>query len=114
MIQHRNPVLIPVLFIVTLGIYGLVWFYKTSDELIRYNKQSDNPLLWLLLALVPILNIIPVWWHAQATAKMSASGKSPVNGVVLFVLWLIFPVGIVITQALLNSHAGEISGDADE
>ena len=111
MIKRRNVVMVPVLWIITLGIYGLFWLYSTSDEVIRYNKQSDNPFLWVLLGLIPPLNIIAIWYHSQAIAQMSTNenGKG-INGVLLFILWFLpipILVGLVISQLQLNKRAGE-------
>ena len=111
MIKRRNVVMVPILWFITLGIYGLVWLYSTSDELIRYNKQNDNPFLWLVLALIPPLNIVTIWFHSQAVARMSAgeTGKG-INNIVLFIIWFVpipFLVGMVVSQMQLNKHAGE-------
>jgi hypothetical protein len=111
MIKRRNVFMVPVLLIVTFGLYGLIWLYATADELIRYNKQKDNPFLWVILALIPPLNVIAIWFHSQAVAKMSASatGKG-INGVLLFVLWFVpipFLVAMMLSQLELNKRVGE-------
>ena len=109
MVMHRNPLIVIVLLIITFGIYGLYWVYSTSDELIRLTNKNDSALLWLVLALIPILNIITLWYHSQAVAEVSRmEGRegSRINGVLLFVLWLIFwPIAIFISQQELNRHA---------
>ena len=109
MIKRRNVVMVPILWLITLGIYGLVWFYQTSDELIRYNKKSDNPVLWLVLALIPGLNLIAIWFHAQAIEYMGTEvGKKGFNGILLFILWFVpipFLVGMILSQWQLNKHA---------
>ena len=111
MIKRRNVTMIPILWIITLGIYGLFWLYSTSDEVIRYNKQSDNPFLWVILALLGPLAIIAIWFHSQAIARMSASGNGKgINGVLLFILWFVpIPlfVGMILSQLQLNKRAGE-------
>mgnify|MGYP001397975550 CR=1 FL=1 len=112
MIKRRNVFIVPVLLVVTLGLYGLVWLYSTADELIRYNKQRDNPFLWLILALIPPLNVVAIWFHSQAVAQMSASetGKG-INGILLFVLWFIpipFLVAMILSQMELNKRAGDV------
>ena len=108
MIKRRNVVMVPILVVITFGIYGLYWLYSTADEVIRYNKSNDNPLLWLILALIPPLNIIAIWFHSHAIAQMSASGNGKgINGVLLFFLWLLPFVGIVVSQLELNKRAGQ-------
>ena len=103
--------MIPILFVITLGIYGLVWFYSTSAEVIRYNRQNDDPVLWLIFAVLPVLNIVAIWYHSQAIGRMrprrEGEGNS-INGGLLFVLWLVpipFLVGMILSQLELNKRA---------
>jgi len=107
-IKRRNVIMVTILFIITFGIYGLYWFYQTADEMIRHNKQeNENPLVWLILALIPIVNLFAVWKHTQAVEQMS---EKNVSGVVLFLLWLIFlPAALIWTQSELNKRAGEVT-----
>ena len=74
LIKRCRVVTVAIPPILTLGIYGLIWLDETSDELISHNKQHNNPLVWLLLALLPPLNVVAMWWYSEAVAKMSASG----------------------------------------
>ena len=100
---RRNILMIPILFVITFGIYGLYWFYSTSNELIRYNKSDENSFVWLLFALIPIVNMIAVWKHSQAIKSMS---ENKVNGVMLFAIWIILPpVAMIWTQAEMNKLA---------
>ena len=111
MIKRRNVMVIVFLWMITLGLYGLVWLYSTSNELIRSNKQNDNPLGWTLLAMLPPLNVFVMWWHAQAVARMSDDGRGyGINPTFLLILW--FPwlpvvptIGAIITQIHLNERA---------
>ena len=106
MIKRRNPVMVPILSVITLGIYGLVWFYSTSDELIRYNKMNANPFAWLILALIPLANLIAIWSHAQAVAQMTREGNGKgINGTVMFLLWFVPFAGIIVSQLELNKRA---------
>ena len=106
MIKRRTAILVPVLFILTLGIYGLYWFYQTSSEMINHNKQeNENPFVWLIFALLPVINLFAIWKHTQAVELMT---EKKVSGVLLFLLWLIpifIPVALVWTQLELNKRA---------
>ena len=108
MIKRRNVIMVPILFIITFGIYGLYWFYQTADEMIRHNKQAnENPLVWLILARFPSVKRLAVWKHTQAVEQM---GEKNVRGGVLFLLWLIFsPAALIWTQSELNKRAGEVT-----
>ena len=112
MIKHRNIVMVLILFVITFGIYGLYWFYSTANELIQRNKQDENPFIWLIMALIPIVNLFAIWKHAQAVELMT---EEKVNGMVLFLLWVVIaPVAIIVTQMELNKRAGQATASADE
>ena len=100
---RRNVLMVPILLVITFGIYGLYWYYTTSDQLIRHNKSDENPFVWLLFALIPIVNMVAVWKHSQAIQIMSGN---KVNGVALFVIWIILPpVAMVWSQSEMNKLA---------
>ena len=109
MFKKRNLIVTLILLFVTIGIYGLYWFYSTADELIKYNNRGGNPLAWLIMALIPILNLVAIWFHASAleTASRKAMGdRSSTSAVLLFILWIIFPpAGLLVSQATLNNLA---------
>ena len=109
MFKKRNLIVTLVLLLVTLGIYGLYWLYSTADELIKYNNKGGNPLAWLIMALVPILNLIVIWFHAsalEAASRKAMGDNSSTNAVLLFILWIILPpLGLLISQATLNNLA---------
>ena len=108
MVKRRNLVFVAVVFPLTLGIYGLYWFYSTAEELIKTNKQEDNSLLWLLMALIPIVNLFAIWKHAQAVGTMTSNmkGENGINPILLFFLWLaVNPVAVLWTQSKLNKLA---------
>ena len=99
--------MMPILFVITFCIYGLYWYYSTSNELIRHNKSDENPFVWLLFALIPVVSLIAVWKHSQAIQAMSGN---KVNGVVLFVTWIVLPpismtIGMIWAQSEMNKLA---------
>jgi len=47
----RRPGIVVLLFIVTLGIYGLFWYYWTFSETKRYSGHGLGGVLGLLLAI---------------------------------------------------------------
>ncbi len=109
-IKHRNVILIFILFHVTLGIYGLYWLYATSSELMAYNRRDGNPLAWLLMALIPVLNVFAIWFHAQEVEKFSKHGGHEGYGATfIFVLWLAPPLAMMFIQAELNTRSARRS-----
>ena len=104
--KHRNVVVVPILFIVTLGIYGLYWFYSTSSELMRYNRREGNPLAWMLIATLPVVNVFAIWWQAQEVEKLSKEeGDEGLGATFVFVLWLAPPLAMMFIQAELNTKS---------
>ncbi len=104
MVKYRNPVLIIIFSIITLGIYGIYWLISTTNELRRLTATAPNPwtLLWLL---VPLVNIFVELWYYWKYSE--AIGEiSDFSPVLLFILWLIIsPVAMIIAQTQLNKKA---------
>ena len=106
MVKHRNLVAVLVLPVVTLGIYGLYWFYRTSDDLIRMTESDENPLAWLLMALIPVLNVFAIWNQAKAVERLSKQGGvAGFSAACIFLLWLMPPLAMLVIQAELNTKA---------
>ena len=104
MVKYRNPVLVIVFSIITLGIYSIYWLVSTTNELRKVTSSAPNP-WFLLLALVPLVNIFVVlWYYWQYSAAIGEI--SDFEPVLLFILWFIIsPVAIVIAQIQLNKKA---------
>ena len=56
----RTPIIVIFLIIVTLGIYGLVWIYKTHNEIKKHTKEEHeiSPGLALGLMFIPLFGLI--------------------------------------------------------
>jgi len=66
--ENRSPLAVFLLTMVTLGIYGLVWYVKTKEEMNA--KGAEIPSAWLLI--VPIANIIWMWKYSVGVEKLTA------------------------------------------
>jgi hypothetical protein len=97
-VKVRNPWLVVLWTIVTLGIYHIVWWYKINKELKAFGESrgydlGQNPTN-SLLALVPgfIIIIPPLvsYWHGTKRVQGAAAltGREPVNGWIALVLYL--------------------------
>jgi hypothetical protein len=95
----RNPLGVLGLSIITLGIYGLYWFYKVNEEIQRYTRDQTISPSRSLLALIPgFLLIVPPFIAYYNTAnhimqmeqqRGIASQISPALVVVIaLVLWI--------------------------
>jgi hypothetical protein len=103
-IKYRNMFIQVILYIITLGIYGLYWFYVTFEELTTANgKNEGTGCLWTFLLLVPIANLFSWWKHSMEYAEF-VDDKYPV--IALFILWIVFtPAVWFLVQMDLNRAA---------
>jgi hypothetical protein len=117
-VKIRNPWLVFLWAIVTLGIYYLVWYYKVNRELRDYGRATgtpelgDSPLTSLLAITLGWLIVIPPFVSMYRTFGRIATAQhvagvgreaNPVLGLVLFFVALIFlPVELPYAQIELN------------
>ena len=102
-IKYRNMVMQVILYIITLSIYGLYWFYATLKELHQANGSAEGAGLWTILTIIPIANLFALWHHAHQYAQF-VGGKY--SGVAIFILWLVFfPAAWLLVQHDLNRAA---------
>ena len=104
MVKYRNPVLVIVFGIITLGIYSIYWLVSTTNELRRMSSKAPDPWM-LLLLLVPVVNIfVSIWYYWKYSEAVEE--VSGVSMVLLFIFWIILsPVSMVLTQIELNKKA---------
>ena len=101
----RNPIVVVVLTIVTLGIYQLFWWYFVNREMADHGRAhgttelGDNPTKSTLALFPGALLVVPAIWttittfkRVQATQRLN--GQTPING------WLGLVLAIVIIPAL--------------
>ncbi|MFW6013689.1 MAG: DUF4234 domain-containing protein [Nanoarchaeota archaeon] len=107
-IKRRNSVVVLILFLLTVGLYGLYWLISTTNELGRNTNSAPNPkLLWLFL--IPLVNFIIffVYFWKYCKAINELTGFSAWG---LFVLWIFLgPVAIIVSQIQLNSKADTLN-----
>ncbi len=103
MIQYRNMWKQVLLFVVTLGIYAIYWFYVTSKEMVAYKKLDGSPGLWTALLFVPVASLYSNWKHSKAIEAVT-DGKY--QAILIFILWIFFsPAVWYLTQIELNKLA---------
>jgi hypothetical protein len=111
-VKIRNPFLVFVWSLLTLGIYYLVWYYKINRELRDAAGIDVSPGVALIAISLGWLVIVPpfVSWYrtfvriAEAQRKAGVSSEaSPVLGFILFVIAVfLLPVEVVYAQDELN------------
>jgi hypothetical protein len=95
------------LSIVTLGIYGLYWQYKTFEEMKDHTGEGIGGVVGLILAI--FLGFVnPFIMSAEVGNMYEAAGdEKPVSGITG--LWILLPligaiVWLVKTQGALNQY----------
>ena len=109
MYKNRNLFVQFVLFVITLGIYGIYWFYSALDEMIKARdgnmSGNENACLWAALSIFPIIGYWAYWKHAAA---VDGATNTELNKVAMFVLAIVFyPAYWLIIQSALNSRSGQ-------
>jgi len=97
--KTRSVAAVIILTIVTLGIYAIVWFVKTKNEM---NQVGANiPSAWWLI--VPIGNI---WWQWKYSEGVERVTRGKLGGAVAFLLiFLLGIIGMAIVQSNFNTVA---------
>jgi len=94
--KHRSVAAVIILSIITFGIYALVWFVKTKNEMNRVG--ANIPTAWWLI--VPIGNI---WWQWKYCEGVETVSRGKLSGAVSFLLiFLLSVIGMAIVQTTFN------------
>src|SRR5215471_3912793 len=111
-VKIRNPFLVFVWSLVTLGIYYVVWYYKVNRELRDAADVNVSPVVALLAITIGWVVIVPpfVSWYRTfvriAASQRVAGVTSDVNPILGFILFLIavffVPVEVIYAQDELN------------
>ena len=103
MIKRRNMWAQVGLMIITIGLYGIYWFYVTSKEMIEEKNLEGSPGLWTVLFILPLVDMIAFYNHGSAVEAVT---DGSVNKWICFVLWIVFaPAAWFLTQTELNKRA---------
>jgi len=111
-VKIRNPFLVFIWSLVTLGIYYVVWYYKINRELRDAAGVSVSPVVALLAITIGWIVIVPpfVSWYrtytriadAQRAAGLT-SEANPILGFILYVIAVFFlPIEVIYAQDELN------------
>jgi hypothetical protein len=97
----RNPLGVLGLSVITLGIYGLYWYYKVNEELQRFERDDTISPARSLLALFPggfvivpaVIAVYNTGMHVQK-AEERLGVQSQLSAALLAVLVLVFSIAI--------------------
>jgi drug/metabolite transporter (DMT)-like permease len=111
----RNPLGVIGLSFITLGIYAIVWYYKTNKELAEIGKArgtdecGDSPGTSVIAITLGALVIVPAFISIYNFCKRLSAGErhtaapQGMEAGLLFVLWIFLsPVALYIAQSNLN------------
>ena len=103
-VRERNMVVQVILMIVTLGFYGIYWFYVTCQELDGLaESMSVSAGLLTFLLFIPIANLYAWYKYAELYETVS---RDHMNRWIVFLLVLVFnPAVWFIVQSELNKRA---------
>jgi len=94
--QKRSPFAVFLLSLITCGIYAIVWYVKTKNEMVA--KGAEIPTAWLII--VPIANIYWMVKYVQGVGKVTNNQLSA--GASFALLFLLGPIGAAIIQGAFN------------
>jgi hypothetical protein len=115
LVKLRNPIVVAVLTLVTLGIYNVAWWYLVNRELADHGRArgrrdlGDDPALSTLALFPGAMVVVPAVWTTVTTfqrvqAAQRLHRQLPINGWLGLVLGLVFsPALIAYMQSGLNS-----------
>lgn len=99
--KYRNPVMVAILSVITIGIYVIVWYVKTKNEM---NAQGAKiPTAWLII--IPFVNLYWLWKYCEGL-EMVTNGQ--LNGGTYFLITLLagyigFFASIVVIAVIQSS-----------
>ena len=91
-VKLRDPIVVVILTVVTLGIYQLFWWYYANRELADYGRArgtrgelGDNPTMSVLALFPGALIVVPAIWTTVTTFKrvqaaQRMNGEPQING----------------------------------
>jgi hypothetical protein len=113
--KERNPLAPLGLSIITLGIYGIFWYYFVNKELAELGKArgtdelGDNPMMSVLAVTIGAIVIIPAFvsywntWKRHDAARKMFGTTAGIDNVPGFLLTLfIWPAGAYFLQSGQN------------
>jgi fatty acid desaturase len=103
-VKYRDMWVQVIIFIVTLGIYSIYWFYVTTEEMKQMADDRDvSPALLTVLLFIPFAGLYSFYKQGELFQKV---GQEKLNRWIIFILWLVFsPAVWFIIQSDLNRHA---------
>lgn len=94
--KYRNPFMVIILSIITLGIYSIAWSVMTKNEMNA--KGAHIPTAWLII--IPILSIYWMWKYSEGVEVVT--NKEMGSAIAFLLLFFLGVIGMAIIQDKLN------------
>jgi Domain of unknown function (DUF4234) len=88
--KQRGPWFVALIGLITFGIYGFYWEYKTGEELKTYSGEGLGGVLWLVIGLVAGIVMIFVAPSEVGKLYKREGQEPPVTGLTGF--WMFLPL----------------------
>ena len=108
--KNRSIPMVVILSLVTFGIYVLVWYYQTKEEMRESGRVQSVPSLWLLL--IPFVGGLIFMWQYGAAVETVTNGKYS-QVITLVMLLFLSIIGIAILQSAYNEIGEGKVGSSD-
>jgi len=97
--QRRDPIMVFLFSVITLGIYSIFWAVATKDQMNA--KGAQIPTAWLII--VPIVNFF--WWWKFCEGVEVVTNKGMGAAVAFLLILFLGAIGMAIIQNELNKVA---------
>ncbi|WP_254830031.1 DUF4234 domain-containing protein [Haloglomus salinum] len=91
-----------ILCVVTFGLYGLYWWYKTNEQLDAGTSADISPGFRTLGILIPLYNLVVIWRFSN-----DITAVTDYDELILFIAFVVFtPIVWYLVQTGINEVAG--------
>ena len=73
-------------FIITFGLYGIFWWYKTNEQFSEGTNADLDPTIQTVLFLIPPISLYAIWKFSSAAEDVIGQ-----SAIVLLLLSMVFP-----------------------
>jgi hypothetical protein len=106
--KNRSTGMMVLLYIVTLGFYGVYWSCSFQNDLCKKTGDGYTWLGHLVMILIPGVNIIyNIYWQYMAGKRLAKLGGEDKS--VLYIVLCFVPFGILVNPFLMQSQANKLA-----
>lgn len=119
----RNPLGVIGLTLITFGIYGIVWYYKTNKELAEIGRARNTQecgtapgtsvlavTLGVFILVPPFVSMYNFCKRLNAAERLTGAPQGMEPGLLFVIFLFVSPVGFYLAQSSLNKVLGAQAG----